>query len=105
MAWTGEPAASMTLSVLTALGRENEIGMHVRGALRNGLTPQEIGEMLHPHRDLRRRARGQRGLRDRQRGDRSRDGTGRTEDPPVRPKLTNCRPETSPGWASVPGLA
>jgi 4-carboxymuconolactone decarboxylase len=36
----------VTLSVLTALGRENEIGMHVRAALRNGLTPQEIGEIL-----------------------------------------------------------
>ena len=36
----------ITLAVLTALGRENEIGMHVRGALRNGLTPVEIGEVL-----------------------------------------------------------
>jgi 4-carboxymuconolactone decarboxylase len=36
----------ITLAVLTALGRENEIGMHVRGALRNGLTPDEIGEVL-----------------------------------------------------------
>jgi 4-carboxymuconolactone decarboxylase len=36
----------ITLSVLTALGRENEIAMHVRGALRNGLTPAEIGEIL-----------------------------------------------------------
>ena len=36
----------VTLSVLTALGRENEIAMHVRGALRNGLTPAEIGEIL-----------------------------------------------------------
>jgi 4-carboxymuconolactone decarboxylase len=36
----------VTLSVLTALGRENEIGMHVRAALRNGLTPEEIGEIL-----------------------------------------------------------
>lgn len=36
----------VTLSVLTALGRENEIAMHVRGALRNGLTPVEIGEIL-----------------------------------------------------------
>ena len=36
----------ITLSVLTALGRENEISMHVRGALRNGLTPAEIGEVL-----------------------------------------------------------
>jgi alkylhydroperoxidase/carboxymuconolactone decarboxylase family protein YurZ len=32
--------------VLAALGRENEIEMHVRAALRNGLTPAEIGEVL-----------------------------------------------------------
>jgi 4-carboxymuconolactone decarboxylase len=38
--------SAVTLSVLTALGRENEIEMHVRGALRNGLTPAEIGEIL-----------------------------------------------------------
>ena len=36
----------ITLAVLTALGRENEIEMHVRGALRNGLSPEEIGEVL-----------------------------------------------------------
>ena len=36
----------ITLSVLTALGRENEIALHVRGALRNGLTAEEIGELL-----------------------------------------------------------
>jgi 4-carboxymuconolactone decarboxylase len=36
----------ITLAVLTALGRENEIAMHVRGARNNGLTPQEIGEVL-----------------------------------------------------------
>ena len=36
----------ITLAVLTALGRENEIEMHVRGALRNGLTAEEIGEVL-----------------------------------------------------------
>jgi 4-carboxymuconolactone decarboxylase len=35
-----------TLSVLTALGRENEIAMHVRAALRNGLTKSEIAEIL-----------------------------------------------------------
>jgi 4-carboxymuconolactone decarboxylase len=38
--------SAVTLAVLTALGRENEIEMHVRGALRNGLTPAEIGEVL-----------------------------------------------------------
>jgi 4-carboxymuconolactone decarboxylase len=36
----------ITLAVLTALGRENEIAMHVRAARRNGLTPEEIGEVL-----------------------------------------------------------
>jgi 4-carboxymuconolactone decarboxylase len=36
----------ITLTALTALGRENEIEMHVRGALRNGLSPEEICEVL-----------------------------------------------------------
>jgi 4-carboxymuconolactone decarboxylase len=36
----------VTLAVLTALGRDNEIGMHVEGALRNGLTPAEVAEVL-----------------------------------------------------------
>jgi 4-carboxymuconolactone decarboxylase len=36
----------ITLAALTALGRENEIAMHVRAALGNGLTPEEIGEVL-----------------------------------------------------------
>jgi 4-carboxymuconolactone decarboxylase len=36
----------ITLSVLTALGRENEIALHVSGALRNGLSPEEISEVL-----------------------------------------------------------
>src|ERR1700733_9031133 len=36
----------ITLSVLAALGRENEIEMHVRAALRNGLTPDEIAEVF-----------------------------------------------------------
>jgi len=38
--------SAVTLSVLTALGRENEIAMHVRAALRNGLSVEEIGEVL-----------------------------------------------------------
>jgi 4-carboxymuconolactone decarboxylase len=38
--------SAITLAVLTALGRENEIAMHVRAARRNGLTPEEIGEVL-----------------------------------------------------------
>ena len=36
----------ITLAVLTALGRENEIAMHVRAARTNGLTPEEIAEVL-----------------------------------------------------------
>ncbi len=36
----------ITLTALTALGRENEIAMHVRGALRNGLTKEEIAEIF-----------------------------------------------------------
>jgi 4-carboxymuconolactone decarboxylase len=38
--------SAITLAVLTALGRENEIEMHVRGAVRNGLSEAEIGEVL-----------------------------------------------------------
>jgi 4-carboxymuconolactone decarboxylase len=38
--------SAVTLAVLTALGREHEIAMHVRAALRNGLTAPEIGEIL-----------------------------------------------------------
>jgi 4-carboxymuconolactone decarboxylase len=36
----------MTLIVLIALGRHDELAMHVRAALRNGLTPDEIKEVL-----------------------------------------------------------
>ena len=36
----------VTLTALTALRAENEIAMHVRGAINNGLTPAEITEVL-----------------------------------------------------------
>ena len=36
----------ITLAVLTALGREHELALHVRAARRNGLSPREIGEVL-----------------------------------------------------------
>ena len=36
----------ITLTALVAGGREHELEMHVRAALRNGLTPDEIGEVL-----------------------------------------------------------
>ena len=50
-AWTREgldrrTRSCVTLAILTALRAENEIGLHVRGALRNGLTPDEIREVL-----------------------------------------------------------
>jgi 4-carboxymuconolactone decarboxylase len=50
-AWTREgldrrTRSCITLAVLTALGAENEIPMHVRAAIRNGLTPDEIREVL-----------------------------------------------------------
>ena len=35
-----------TLAALVALGAEHELAMHLRGALRNGLTPDEITEVL-----------------------------------------------------------
>jgi 4-carboxymuconolactone decarboxylase len=36
----------ITLAVLCALGHHEELRLHVRGALRNGLTREEIGEVL-----------------------------------------------------------
>jgi 3-oxoadipate enol-lactonase/4-carboxymuconolactone decarboxylase len=36
----------VTLSALVAMGREHELAMHVRAALRNGLSRDEIGEVL-----------------------------------------------------------
>jgi 4-carboxymuconolactone decarboxylase len=38
--------SAVTLAVLTALRAEGEIAIHVRGALRNGLSSEEIGEVL-----------------------------------------------------------
>ena len=36
----------VTLALLTALRCEEELAMHVRAALRNGLTAEEIGEVI-----------------------------------------------------------
>jgi 4-carboxymuconolactone decarboxylase len=36
----------ITLTALVSLRAENELGMHVRAALRNGLTPDEISEIF-----------------------------------------------------------
>jgi 4-carboxymuconolactone decarboxylase len=38
--------SAITLAVLTALGREHELEPHLRGARRNGLSEEEIGEVL-----------------------------------------------------------
>ena len=42
----GRMRSAITLTALVALGREHELAIHVRAALRNGLTPDEIGEVL-----------------------------------------------------------
>jgi 4-carboxymuconolactone decarboxylase len=49
--WTREgldrrTRSCITLALLAALGHHDELAIHVRGALRNGLTPAEIGEVL-----------------------------------------------------------
>jgi 4-carboxymuconolactone decarboxylase len=36
----------VTLTALVALGRFDELELHIRAAQRNGLTPEEIGEVL-----------------------------------------------------------
>ena len=36
----------VTLAVLAALQHENELAMHVKAALRNGLQPEQISEVL-----------------------------------------------------------
>jgi 4-carboxymuconolactone decarboxylase len=38
--------SAITLAALVSLRAEGEIGMHVRAALRNGLTPEEIKEVI-----------------------------------------------------------
>jgi 4-carboxymuconolactone decarboxylase len=41
------PQRSMvTLALLAGLGRHDELAMHVRAALRNGVTPAEVSEVL-----------------------------------------------------------
>jgi 4-carboxymuconolactone decarboxylase len=50
-AWTREgldrkTRSMLNLAMLTALNRPNEIKLHVKGALTNGLTPDDIKEVL-----------------------------------------------------------
>jgi 3-oxoadipate enol-lactonase/4-carboxymuconolactone decarboxylase len=36
----------VTMTALVAIGRFDELAMHIRAARRNGLSPEEIGEVL-----------------------------------------------------------
>jgi 4-carboxymuconolactone decarboxylase len=36
----------ITIAALVALGRDHELELHIRAALRNGLTPDELEEVL-----------------------------------------------------------
>ena len=38
--------SAITLMALVALNREHELAMHIRAALQNGLTREEVGEVL-----------------------------------------------------------
>ena len=49
--WTREgldrrTRSAITLAALTALGREDELALHVRAARRNGMSEEEIAEVL-----------------------------------------------------------
>ncbi|MBD0735615.1 4-carboxymuconolactone decarboxylase [Streptomyces sp. CBMA29] len=49
--WTGDTLdrrtrSSITLTALVAGGHQDELALHVRAALRNGLTPEEIAEVI-----------------------------------------------------------
>lgn len=37
----------ITVSLLTALGQDHELGAHVKGAMNNGCTPEEIMEAIY----------------------------------------------------------
>jgi len=43
---TRQQRSMVTLALLAGLGRHEEVAMHVRAGLRNGLTPAEISEVL-----------------------------------------------------------
>jgi 4-carboxymuconolactone decarboxylase len=38
--------SAITITALVAAGHEKELAMHIRAAVRNGLTPEEIKEVL-----------------------------------------------------------
>ena len=60
----------ITLTALIARGHDEELAMHLRAALRNGLTVDEIKEVILQTRDLLRRPRRQHRVPDRPAGPR-----------------------------------
>ena len=46
MASSASCRSMLTLTALTVLRQEAELAIHVRGALRNGLTPEQIAEVF-----------------------------------------------------------
>ena len=38
--------SAITISLLVALGMEHELGLHIQGGIRNGLTKEEISEII-----------------------------------------------------------
>ena len=70
----------LNLAMLTALNRPHELKLHVKGALRNGVTKDEIREVFAADGDLLRRAGGDRQLSQRAR---SVQGHGRLMDAPL----------------------
>jgi len=38
--------SAITISLLVALGAEHELGLHIQGGIRNGLTKEEIAEII-----------------------------------------------------------
>ncbi len=53
----------VTIAVLTALRATDELALHIRAGLRNGLTPEEIVEVIMHTAGLRRHPRRQHGAR------------------------------------------
>jgi 3-oxoadipate enol-lactonase/4-carboxymuconolactone decarboxylase len=88
--------SAVTLAVLTALGRENEIAMHVRGALRNGMTPAEIGEVLLHTAIYAGVPAANAAYAIAQRTIEEETQTGGSEVPPARPAARDCRRVSAP---------
>ncbi len=78
----------ITLTALVVLRQEEELAMHLRAALRNGLTPDQIRRGAAAHRGVRRGPRGEPGLRDRPGGA---GGHRVTRARPARPPRHNVR--------------